>query len=245
MLRRLMRAPGFRGIVAISAALARDLNEELGIDPRSVLVAHDAVRLGPSSPARPGLLFRVGYTGSLFPGKGAETLLETAPLCPWARFELAGGPPSLADRLARTVEERGLTNIIVHGPLTPRAARALQSDCDVLVAPFARRIESDSGDDISAWTSPMKLFEYLGSGRPIVVSDLPVLREVVTDEVNALLVPPEDPEALAAALRRLADDPGLRERLARTALTQAQAEHTWEIRARRVLTRFAPDLTGS
>jgi glycosyltransferase involved in cell wall biosynthesis len=55
----------------------------------------------------------------------------------------------------------------------------------------------------------MKVFEYMASGRPIVISDLPVLREVLRPDVDALMVPPEDPDALIAALIRLRDDPQL------------------------------------
>ena len=49
------------------------------------------------------------------------------------------------------------------------------------------------------YTSPLKLFEYLSLGRPIVASDLPAIREVLTDNETALLVPPGDPAALASA----------------------------------------------
>jgi glycosyltransferase involved in cell wall biosynthesis len=120
-------------------------------------------------------------------------------------------------------------------------ARALQRDCDVLVAPFARRIESDSGHDIARWTSPMKVFEYMASGRPIVISDLPVLREVLRPDVDALMVAPEDPDALIAALERLRDDPELGARLAASALERVRSEFTWELRARRILERFVPE----
>jgi len=258
VLRRLASAPGFRGIVAISQALADDLVDELGIDPGLLHVAHDAVHLEPnpvepspvepSVPARdrrePGAPIRVGYTGSLFPGQGADVLLDVAGACPWATFAIAGGPDALAAALRERARSEGLTNVVVHGMLDPVDARALQRDCDVLVAPFAHRIESDSGHDIARWTSPMKVFEYMASGRPIVISDLPVLREILRPEVDALMVPPEDPEALIGALARLRDDPDLGARLARAAHERVRSEFTWELRARRILARFLPEAAG-
>ncbi len=254
ILRRLLRAQGFRGIVAVSQALADDLHGVLGVDGRSILVAHDAVRLDAvlTDPAsyhapgrRPGSVpIRVGYTGSLFPGKGADILLEVAVATKWAHFEIAGGPASLAEGLRRRADRGGVGNVTIHGEIAPSAARSLQRRCDVLVAPFSRRIESDSGVDIARWTSPMKVFEYMASGRPIVISDLPVLREVLRPDVDALMVSPEDPEALTAALRRLADDPALGTRLAASALERARTEFTWESRARRILERFVPEATG-
>jgi glycosyltransferase involved in cell wall biosynthesis len=80
------------------------------------------------------------------------------------------------------------------------------------------------------FTSPLKLFEYQAAGLPLVASDLPALREVLTDGQNALLVPPDDPPALAAALRRLLDDPALADRLRRRGLSDV-AGHTWQARA--------------
>jgi glycosyltransferase involved in cell wall biosynthesis len=256
VLRRLLRSRGLRTIVAISQALADDLSAELDIDPARITVAHDAVR--PDTPAgssdapagraasaardRPtghastGPRFRVGYTGALFPGKGVETIVATAPLAPWAEFHVVGGPDELADALRQQLAAPDAPdNVVVHGAQTPARIRVLQGGFDVLIAPFSRRVESDAGTDIARWTSPMKLFEYLASGRPVVVSDLPVLREVVTDGVDVLAVPPDDAAALANALTRLRDDPALGERLAAEAGRRVRAEHTWDVRARRIL----------
>jgi glycosyltransferase involved in cell wall biosynthesis len=244
VLRRLAAAPGFRGVVAISRALADDLERELGLDPQKVMVAHDAVRLDadhvPDRTAPDGAGFVVGYTGALFPGKGSEMIPALAARLPEMTFRIAGGPPDRADALRARVAAEGLDNVIVHGPLTPAESRALQRACDVLVAPFARRVESDAGHDIARWTSPMKLFEYMASGRPIVSSDLPVLREILRPDIDALMVPAEDVAALAAAVRRLADDAALRARLAEAALQRVREHFTWERRAATILERFVP-----
>jgi glycosyltransferase involved in cell wall biosynthesis len=253
VLARLLACPGFRGVVAISDALAQDLVRDLGIPRDRVLVAHDAVRLPEMSdpvadiaflpndrtPSDFGPLLRAGYTGSLFPGKGVETIVAAAASCPWVEFHIVGGPQGLADRLAADVP----ANVIVHGLRTPAEARALQQRFDVLLAPFSRRVESDSGVDIARWTSPLKLFEYLASGRPVIVSDLPVLREVVRDDVDALMVAPDDPHALVGALTRLRDHPELGAQLATAARASVVAGHTWTVRARSVLERFVPELT--
>ena len=82
----------------------------------------------------------------------------------------------------------------------------------------------------------MKLFEYMSFAKPIVASDLPVLREVLTPGENALLVEPDDVAGWVCALRRLMDDPD--ERRARAAF---RANHTWRIRASRILDALAAD----
>lgn len=244
VLRRLLRSRGFRGVVAISTPLAEDLVTHANIAPDRILVAHDAVRVPTSDVTvkEAGVRIRVGYTGSLFPGKGADSLIDIAGRCDWADFVIAGGPAVRADQLRERCAREGLTNVLILGPLKPTESRQLQTDCDVLAAPFSRRIESDSGDDIARWTSPMKIFEYMVSGRPMVVTDLPVLREVLRPDIDAIVVQQEDRGAFIAALERLRDDPALGRRLARSALERAHAEFTWASRASRILERFVPEL---
>jgi glycosyltransferase involved in cell wall biosynthesis len=245
IVRRLLLSRGFRGIVAISGLLRDDLVAVLGVPPARLHVAHDGVRIIDAQPAPSPMTtterLRVGYTGSLFPGKGVEWIVAAAPLCPWAEFHVAGGPSARAQALAaRCAADPTLANVVVHGELPPSDAIDLQRRMDVLVAPFSRRIESNTGVDISRWTSPMKLFEYMVSGRPIVVSDLPVLREVLRPDVEALMVEPESTDALVAALIRLRDDAGLRQRLADAAASRAREEFTWSARAHAILVRFSP-----
>ena len=79
----------------------------------------------------------------------------------------------------------------------------------------------------------MKLFEYLACERPILSSDLPVLREVLNEE-NSILLPGEDIDSWISALHRLETDPGLCRRLATQARRDAQ-QYTWEARARKIL----------
>jgi glycosyltransferase involved in cell wall biosynthesis len=87
------------------------------------------------------------------------------------------------------------------------------------------------------FTSPLKLFEYMAAGRPIVASDLPAITEVLRHEKNALLVAPGDPAALAAAVRRLLNDRALADRLAQAALVDA-GEYSWDRRGERLEALF-------
>ena len=244
-LRRLRRTPGHRGLVAISDPLAEDLVAEGLATAEEVLVAPDAVRVDAHAeavdagrPATDGARPQVGYTGSLYPGKGAETVVALAERCPWADFHLAGGPAEEAERLRRRAD--GRANLVVHGLLAQPETLALQRSCDVLVAPFAAVVRSNSGVDIARWTSPLKVFEYLASGRPSVIGDLPGLRGVVHDGQDALVVPPGDVDAFAAALERLTADPVLAARLGRAGRTAAVERWSWSARAERILERFVP-----
>jgi glycosyltransferase involved in cell wall biosynthesis len=104
-------------------------------------------------------------------------------------------------------------------------------DADVLILP--NRPSAISTD----FTSPLKLFEYMASGRPIVASDLPSFREILRDGENALLVEAGNPQALVAGITRIKDDPALAARLARQAAADVR-DYTWPRRAERLEAYF-------
>ena len=106
---------------------------------------------------------------------------------------------------------------------------------DVLLAPYQEDTRVPGGLNTARWMSPIKIFEYMASRKPILCSDLPVLREVLCHEENALLLPPREPQAWASALARLNSDAALAERLAETALRNFEERHTWQERARKIL----------
>jgi glycosyltransferase involved in cell wall biosynthesis len=99
--------------------------------------------------------------------------------------------------------------------------------------PYGEKIAASSGGDIAPYLSPMKLFEYLASGRAVLSSDLPVLREVLDDRI-AVLLPPGDLGAWASALETLIADPDRRERLGAAGRTAA-GRYSWKARAERIL----------
>ncbi len=235
--RQMLGAPSFRRLVVISAAL-RERYEELDLLPprAETIVAHDAAEpltycQAPTElNGRPP---RLGYVGHLYKGRGIEILAGLAALMPRCEVHVVGGSSS---DLARWRRAETPANLIFHGFVAPGRLAELYGGFDILLMPYQRRLAVASGRaETSDWMSPMKLFEYMATGRPIVSSDLPVLREILAHERNALLVPPADPVAWAAALDRLLEDRSLRRRLGQAARRDLETSHTWDRRARAVL----------
>ncbi|HEY4240967.1 MAG TPA: glycosyltransferase family 4 protein [Kofleriaceae bacterium] len=236
-LRRVLRRPSLRALVVISEALRRDLAAEDLLPPHApTIVAHDAADAPPlplrvPRTGRP----RLGYIGNLYRGRGVELVVELAGRLPSCDVELVGGTErDLAYWRAQHVPANArFVGFVAPGELTARYATY-----DALLMPYPRSgigVASDGGVDTSRWCSPMKMFEYMAAGAPIVTSDLPVLGEILRDGENALVAPAGDAAAWERAIRRLLDEPQLASRLAHAARTQLEREHTWDARVARIL----------
>lgn len=181
--------------------------------------------------------FRVVYIGSVAPIRAISLLLEAARRllergldCEWWVI----GPDH--EWFEARVRSIGLTACVkVIGPLTHRETlkRVAQADVGLcLLRPI--------GD--YPYTYPIKLFEYLALGKPVVATDLPGTREIIRDNENGLLIPAENAAALAEALRRLAQDQALRQRLSAQAREDAK-QYDWKLLRLRLAERIEELLT--
>ena len=242
--RRLARHRRLVKVVAISQAIVEDLVRLVPVLEGRLMVAHDGADPFPADIPAPALpaagadRITVGYVGHLYPGKGMEIIAALAPLCPWADFEVVGGMP---EELARwRIATAGQPNIRLHGPIphanVPRRLRGF----DVVLAPYLRHVMVSEGRvDVARWMSPLKIFEYMAAGLPIVTSDLPVIHEVLSDGETAILCPPERIESWVAALALLHGDAALRARLGTAARRTFLARYTWARRAEAILAGIA------
>ena len=177
----------------------------------------------------PADAFIVGYAGLTFAYRGLETLIEAFAKIsqrePNAVLALVGGRPAEVEALRSQAKELYIPEdqIVFTGQLPQARAVAYTQAADVLVIP----------DTVTMMTaSPLKLFEYMAVGRPIVCKDMQALREIVTEEA-ALFIEGGDAGSLARALCSLMDDPARRERMGEAAL-RLSAEYTYAARAARI-----------
>ncbi len=249
LLRRFLHGAGACRLVVITHALASDLHQRFNIplDVHFTLVAPDGVDLPryqelPSPQAARGELFErhgwrlgftAGYTGHLYTGRGTDVLLELAARLPQVSFLLVGGEPQDVTRVREQAEARRMDNLYLTGFIPNAELPLYQAACDLLLMPYQVHVAASSGGDISRYLSPMKLFEYLASGRAILSSDLPVLREVL-NPANAILLPPEDVHAWEQAVQSMQSDPARCAVLGKQARADAE-KYTWERRARHIL----------
>jgi glycosyltransferase involved in cell wall biosynthesis len=240
-LRGLARRRGFARLVVISAALRDEYARSFPELSGRIVVAHDAAdpleaaggaapRAWPGDPSR----LQAAYIGQLYPGKGMEVVAAIAGRTPGVDLHVVGGED--AEVAAWNARLAGADGVWFHGFVPHGALPAYFARFDAFLAPYQSRVMGvGGGRDLSQWMSPLKIFEYMAAGKPILCSDLPVLREVLEDGRNALLLPPDEPDAWVAALERLRADPALAARLGARAREDFLARHTWRRRAEAVL----------
>ncbi len=195
-------------VIVPSPSSARFLAERYGPAGRVAVVAH-GLRAAPARerpPRRPGPM-RVLASGSVIVQKGHDVLLEASARAGGSWTAEVIGTGSERQRLAELARARGLP--VRFSGWCEDVAAAL-ADADVACLP-------------SRWESAgYAALEAMRAGLPVVASDVDGLRELVEHGRSGLLVPPEDPVALAGALSRLAADPDLCARLAAGARRRAE-----------------------
>lgn len=246
LLKRLGSASSLLRVVALTSFI-RERLVELGIPEGKIVVAPDAVdpddfanvpspflcrqRLGLSTDS-----FILGYVGrfqTIGREKGIPDLIRALKF-----FEngdsphvlCVGGPLNMVPGYLKIASQEGISaKLLTFVDYVPqREVPYWIRSCDAVAIPFPAE------EHYSYYTSPLKLFEYMASGVPIIASRLPSLEEILVHENNALLVGPNNPEMLAGAVARLRSDPELGRRLAGQAREQV-ASHTWRSRVRKVL----------
>ena len=187
--RRLIRCPRLMRVVAVSQALRGELLKRYpDLPDHRVIVAHDGADPPQGNlarallPGRQDATLRVGYTGHLYPGKGMEVISAIAQIAKDIDFHVVGGGEAdVAMWKARTSSG----NVFFHGFVPHARVAEYVAAFDVVLAPYQCRVSVAGGaGDIGKWMSPLKVFEYMACGKPIVASDLPVLREVLRPDGN-------------------------------------------------------------
>ncbi|MDD5165089.1 MAG: glycosyltransferase family 4 protein [Candidatus Pacebacteria bacterium] len=224
------------GVVSITRGLV-DYCESIGIKKEKVCIAPDAVDLvefqikdtKSECRAKLGLPQNkkiVLYTGHLYSWKGADTLAQSAQfLDENTVVTFVGGHDYDIEVFKKRFAD---ARISVLGRKSHDLMPYYMKAADVLVLPNSAK------EDISRlYTSPIKLFEYMASGQPIVASDLPSLREVL-NEKNCTFFAPDDASSLADSIKKILANQESVDIRAKQALIDVQ-EYTWQKRAQKII----------
>lgn len=205
-----------------------------GIEKERIIVAPDGVDVTAflNPPTKEESRKRLGlsdtdtlalYVGRVDGWKGVGVLLKAARLLPSSiRVVIIGGEPHQVDRLKK---ENPSVIFLGYRPYTEISANLAAAD--MLVLPNV-----GTSTIASSYTSPLKLFAYMASGRPIVLSDLPSLKEILSED-SAEFFEAGNPTALAEAIERVAAGGNSVELKAATA-KQLVEKYSWDKRAQTI-----------
>jgi glycosyltransferase involved in cell wall biosynthesis len=179
------------------------------------------------------------YMGTLADWQGLDVLIEAMRVVVAerpARLRIVGRGRGRQRRdLLKRVRKLGLEGAVSVEPGVPHHEMpALLAQADVCVAPLAY-----NDRNVTQGCCPLKLIEYMACGRPVVASNLPVVRELARDDVDALLFAPDDPADLARCILALLDDPSLAQRLGSAAAGRARQRFTWHAAQKKLLRVYA------
>ena len=179
------KSSSVKQVFVISEVLKTDLIDFFGVFSEKITVSHDAADPVIEDDLQPiilkgNFLHNVGYTGSFLPGKGVDLICNAAADLPYVAFHLVGGSSVEVDFYKS--QYLNLDNLFFYGHVPQKDVARYILSFDVALLPNKKSVITSNNEDIGKYTSPLKLFEYIALGKKIVLSNMPVFKEILTDE---------------------------------------------------------------
>jgi glycosyltransferase involved in cell wall biosynthesis len=173
------------------------------------------------------------YCGHLYEDKGIEHILLTAKLVgEKAEFVLVGGWDKDVNKWKDFCKKNNIRNVIFTGFVPNAEVPKYLKAADILMMPYKTDMEIKVMDISS--TSPLKLFEYMASKRPIISTKIPTIEKVVKHQESALLAAENNVKKLAQYVNLLIENPELGEKIASNAFSEVQ-KYDWKKRSEKIL----------
>tara|TARA_B100001057_G_scaffold242625_1_gene242971 strand:+ start:31285 stop:32406 length:1122 start_codon:yes stop_codon:yes gene_type:complete len=237
--KKLIKSKSLKKMVVISQALKNIYLKKGYLKDSQIQVAHDGADAVENFDNKIQLLghkdnLKVGYVGHLYKGRGIETIISCAKKLNDMTFHFVGGLKEDIEYWKSYSKNLNLDNVYFYGFVSPNETVKYRNAFDILLAPYEKKVSifGSHETDTSKFMSPLKIFEYMSHKKPIIASDLPVIREVLNDR-NSLLVNPDDINLWINSIVKL-KDPKNRELIANQALTDFY-NYSWKNRAHLVV----------
>jgi glycosyltransferase involved in cell wall biosynthesis len=219
--------------------VTRNYIASLGLDRKRVTVIPNGVSPSDFSssplPSREGRVPVLLYIGTLADWQGLEVLIRALPRIleqGAVRLHVVGrGRARQRKLLAKQIHKLGVEEHVAIQPAVPHhEVPALIAESDICLAPLGL-----NDRNVTQGACPIKVLEYMASARPLIASNIPIVRELVREDVDALLFSPNDPDDLARQVLTLLNDYDLSKRLADSATARALAKFTWHEAQKRLI----------
>ena len=216
-----------------------DYIASLGLSRKLVTVIPNGVSpsdFSPSPlPSREGRTPVILYIGTLADWQGLDIIVKALPKIleqKDVRLQIVGrGRSRQRKALSKQIRKAGLEgSVVIQSPVPHHEIPALIAEADICVAPLGL-----NDRNVTQGACPIKVLEYMAASRPLVASNMPIVRELVREDVDALLFSPNDPDDLARQVLTLLNDSELSRRLAESAAERALTKFTWHESQKKLL----------
>jgi glycosyltransferase involved in cell wall biosynthesis len=219
--------------------VTRDYIASLGLSRKRVAVIPNGVSPSDFSPSplpvREGRVPVLLYIGTLADWQGLDVVVRALPKIleqRSVRLHIVGrGRSRQRKLLAKQIRKLGMEGCVTVQPAVPHhEVPALIANSDICIAPLGL-----NDRNVTQGACPIKVLEYMASSRPLIASNMPIVRELVREDVDALLFSPNDPDDLAHKALILLNDLELSKRLSDSATERALTKFTWHEAQKKLL----------
>ena len=175
------------------------------------------------------------YFGTLADWQGLEVVIRALPKIleqhPIRLLIVGRGRSRQRKLLSKQIRKLGVEGSVIVQPAVPHhEIPALIAEADICIAPLGL-----NDRNVTQGACPIKLLEYMAAGRPLLASNMPIVRELVREDVDALLFSANDPDDLARQTLALLKDVELSKRLAESASARVLTKFTWHESQKKLL----------
>ncbi|HLO28972.1 MAG TPA: glycosyltransferase family 4 protein [Anaerolineales bacterium] len=225
--------------IVCPSRVTQDYLASLGLSRKLVTVIPNGVSPSdfPSSPLpdRAGRAPVLLYIGTLADWQGLDVLLKALPEIlaqQTVQLRLVGrGRSRQRKLLSKQIRKLRVESSVIIQPAVPHhKIPALIAESDICIAPLGL-----NDRNVTQGACPIKVLEYMASSRPLIASNMPIVRELVREDIDALLFSPSDPQDLARQVLVLLNDFDLAKRLSDSATERALTKFTWHAAQKKLL----------
>lgn len=220
--------------VFISNALRNDFKIFKKFNFYKSIVAHDACNDLDIEYKEKNSLIKIGYVGGIYSGRGLNLIVKLARLNLDFEFIIVGGDKSDFVNIYGVSDIPN--NVFFEGYQTQSDLIKFYQEFDVLLAPYENKVSVyGNKGDTSKYMSPLKIFEYMASKTPMIVSNIKVLNEVLEHNQNCILAEQNNLFEWNKSLNTLVSNNSLSREIAEKAYQDFINKYTWDVRTKNIL----------
>ena len=174
-------------LIFITKSLKNFFYEKYAIKRKNFCILPSASNFKSKFPTiKQNKILKIGYFGLLNKSRGLDFICNLSKIDFKNEYYIFGGSKKIINKIKKKSFNK---NIFLNEYLPYKNIKKLMQTMDLLILPYEKKVlVSGNVGDIGKFTSPMKVFDYLGSTKPIIASSLPVLKEILSDRKNCIFV---------------------------------------------------------